>query len=56
MTAAKVAQWAAKARESTVRRNEEIRKMRAEGKSLRLIADAAGLSYAGVAKILARTP
>jgi len=42
-----IAKWVAK-------RDKLIRAARAEGLSLRAIADAAGLTHAGVAKILAR--
>lgn len=54
MTAAKVALWSRKAKEATIRRDEEIRQMRAEGATLRAIATAAELSHAAIAKILAR--
>lgn len=49
-----VASWASKAREATAKRDEAIRAMRAEGASLRAIAVQAGLTHAGVAKILGR--
>lgn len=54
MTPKEVASWARKAREATARRDKAIRAMRAEGASLRAIADAASLSHTAVAKILAR--
>ena len=54
MTAKEVASWARKAREATARRDEEIRRMRDEGATLRAIAEAAGLTHTGVAKILGR--
>lgn len=51
---ADVRRWARKAAEATVRRDEAIHAMRAEGASLRAIADAAELSHTAIAKILAR--
>lgn len=54
MSAKEVASWARKAREATKRRDEAIRAMRAEGATLRAIAEAASLSHTAVAKILAR--
>lgn len=54
MTAKEVASWARKAREATARRDEEIRRMRADGATLRAIAEAAGLTHTAIAKILAR--
>lgn len=55
MTAKEVTNWANKAREATVQRDQAIERMRAEGASLRTIAEAAGLTHTAVAKILART-
>lgn len=52
--ARQVASWARKARQATARRDMAIVAMRAEGASLRTIADAAGLSHAGVLRILHR--
>lgn len=49
-----VAVWADKARAATLRRDQAIRVMRAEGASLRTIAAAAGLSHMAVSKILAK--
>lgn len=46
-----VALWSRKAREATERRDEEIRKMRASGYSLRQIADLADLSHTAIANI-----
>lgn len=54
-TARRVATWAAKAQEATVRRDEAIRDLRAEGASLRAIAELADLSHTAIAKILARS-
>lgn len=54
MTAKEVASWARKAREATGRRDEEIRRMRAEGSTLRAIAEAAGLTHTAIAKIVNR--
>lgn len=54
MTAKAVASWARKAREATTRRDDEIRRMRDEGATLRAIAEAASLSHTAVAKIIAR--
>ena len=57
MTAARrVATWAGKARVATAKRDEAIRQMAAEGASLRAVGAAAGLTHAGVAKILKRRP
>jgi len=54
VTAKEVASWAKKAREATARWDEEIRRMRSEGATLRAIAEAANLSHTAVAKILGR--
>lgn len=54
MTAKDVAAWANKARAATLRRDEAIRQMRAEGASWRTIAAAAGLSHMAVSKIVAK--
>lgn len=54
MGAKDVASWAKKAREATARRDEEIRKMRTDGATLRAIADSAGLTHSAIARILAR--
>lgn len=53
-TAQAVSTWARKAREATERRDDAIRRMRDEGASLRVIAEAAGLTHAGIARVLAR--
>lgn len=53
-TAAEVAMWARKAREATVKRDDAIRRMRAEGASLRAIGEAAGLTAPGVQRVLDR--
>ena len=53
-TEAQVALWAKKARDATVRRDEAIRAMRAEGAALRTIAKAAGLTHSAIAKIIDR--
>lgn len=55
-TAEQLASQARKAREATLRRDELIRAMRAEGASLRTIAGVAGLSHMAISKILARYP
>jgi len=55
MSAKELALWAKKAREATARRDDLIRQMRAEGSTLRSIAEAAGLTHTAVAKILARS-
>lgn len=49
-----VALWARKARDATDRRNDAIRRMHAEGASLRAIGEAAGLSHMAIKKILDR--
>lgn len=56
-----VSQWthivkrnARKAREATEQRDAAIVRLRAEGASLRAIAEAAGLSHTAVAKIIDR--
>lgn len=54
VTAKEVASWARKAREATLHRDEAIVAMRAEGATLRAVADAAGLTHTAVAKILSR--
>lgn len=54
MTADDVARWAKKAREAIEKRDDAIRAMREEGATLREIAAAAGLTHAGVAKIVAK--
>ena len=56
VTASQVERLAAKAREATARRDEAIRAMVAQGASLREVAQAAGLSHTGVAKIAQRSP
>lgn len=50
-----VVSWAKKAREAAVRRDAAIRDMRAEGATLRAIAEAAGLSHTAVARIVAKS-
>jgi DNA invertase Pin-like site-specific DNA recombinase len=50
----KVAHWSRVAREALARRDGAIRTMRAEGHSLREIAQAAGLSHTAVRKIILR--
>lgn len=47
---------ARKARELTAERDRLIRQMRAEGSSLRTIAEAAGLTHPAIVKILRKTP
>lgn len=46
--------WSRKARQATERRNTAIAAWAAEGASLRAIAQAAGLTHVGVARILDR--
>lgn len=53
-TAPQLALWAQKARKATERRDDLIRQMRAEGATLRAIAEVAGLTHTAIAKILAR--
>lgn len=53
-TAQALASQARKAREAVSRRDQLIRQMRAEGATLRAIAEAAGVTHTAVAKILAR--
>jgi hypothetical protein len=53
-TAQQLAFQAKKAREATARRDELIHQMRAEGSTLRAIAEAAGLTHTAVAKIVSR--
>lgn len=55
-TAQQLASQARKAREATLRRDELIRQMRAEGASFRTIAGVAGLSHMAVVKIINKTP
>lgn len=49
-----VASWAKKAREATQRRDDAIRRLRADGVPLRRIAEAAGLSHMAISKIAAK--
>lgn len=56
MNAGEVRRWSQKAREATVRRNEAIRAMRAAGRPLMEIAEAAGLSHTAIAKIVKSDP
>jgi DNA invertase Pin-like site-specific DNA recombinase len=53
-TAKDLASWAKRAREATARRDELIRQMRADGASLRAIAEVAGLSHMAISKIVNR--
>lgn len=53
-TAQQLASQARKAREAIARRDSLIRQMRAEGATLRAIAQAAGLNHQTVANILGR--
>lgn len=55
-TAQELASQAKRAREATVRRDDLIRQMRAEGASLRTIAGVAGLTHPAIVKILRKTP
>lgn len=55
VTAKEVASWARKAREATLRRDEAIHRMHAEGATLRAIGEAAGLSHTAIKKILVRS-
>jgi len=50
-----VTRWANAAEDAIARRDEAIVSMRADGASLREIAEAAGLSHGGVAKIIRRS-
>ena len=50
----RVSYWAEEARVATICRDEAIRQMRAEGASLRTIAQAAGLTHMAISKILAK--
>lgn len=52
--AQEVASWARKAREATIRRDEAIRQARTAGMTLRQIAEAAGMTAPGVARVLER--
>ena len=54
--AQQLASHARKAREATARRDELIRQMRAEGASLRTIAEVAGLTHPAIVKIIRKTP
>jgi hypothetical protein len=47
-----VASWSGRAREAVANRDQSIRDMRAEGASLRRIAEVSGMSHQAVAKIL----
>jgi len=49
-----VAEWARKAREATAARDRWVCTMRDEGATLQKIAEAAGMTHAGVARILRR--
>lgn len=51
-TADQVTYWSAAARTATTRRDHYIHTMRDQGASLRAIAEAAGLTHAGVAHIV----
>lgn len=53
-TAQMLASQAKKAREAIARRDELIRQMRAEGATLRAIAETAGMNHQTVANVLAR--
>ena len=55
-TAQRLAAQAKRAREATVERDSLILQMRAEGASLRAIAEAAGLTHPAIVKILRKTP
>jgi len=52
--AQQLASQSKRAREAVARRDDLIRQMRAEGATLRAIAEVAGLSHMGVRKILQR--
>jgi lambda repressor-like predicted transcriptional regulator len=54
-TGVELQRWSKKAREATERRDTLIRQMRAEGSTLRSIAEAAGLSHTAIVKIVSRT-
>ena len=56
MTAAEhhVREWSRKRREATAKRDEWVVKMKAEGASLRQIADAAGTTAPTIARILSK--
>lgn len=49
-----VTTWAGRAREATAKRDDTIRALRSEGASLRAIGRAAGMSPAGVRRVLDR--
>ena len=49
-----VRRWAHRAREATTYRDQWIRTMRADGASLRAIAEVAGLSHMAISKIVAK--
>jgi hypothetical protein len=49
------AEQAKKARTATEKRDHWIREARSEGRTLRAIAEATGLSHTAIAKILARS-
>lgn len=53
-SAQRVASWAKKAHDATLRRDAAIRQMRAEGATLRSIALAADMTHTGVARVLGR--
>jgi hypothetical protein len=55
-TARRLAAEAKRAREATIRRDSLILQMRAEGASLRAIAQAAGLTHPAIVKILRKSP
>lgn len=54
VTAKEVASWARRAREATTQRDDAIRRMHADGATLRAIGEAAGLSHTAIKKILTR--
>ncbi len=47
-----VTQWSRKAREATQKRNDAIRAMRADGASLRAVAQAAEMNHNAIAMIV----
>lgn len=54
--AAYVARWARKEQEALRKRDEGIRRMRAEGATLREIAKVAGLTHGAIANICKEKP
>lgn len=55
-TAQQLAAQAKRARDATIQRDSLILQMRTEGASLRVIAEAAGLTHPAIVKIIRKAP